>query len=159
MINEILQIIFITFLPFLELRASIPFGILQLEMGWLNVFLIAVITNAILGIVVYFFLDKVIHLFLRIKSIEKCYAKFVERTQRKIKPYVEKYGEYGIALFIAIPLPGSGSYTGALAAYLMGLGYKKFIIANIIGVVLAGISVTIITLSGSTAFHWLIKII
>ena len=157
--NNILLIIAITFLPFLELRASIPYGIIVLKMHWFTVFVIAIITNIILGPIVYFFLDKVIHIFLRIKFIDKIYQKYVERTQKKIQKYVEKYGEAAIAIFIGIPLPGSGSYSGALAAYLIGLGYKKFIIANIIGVLIAGVIVTIITLTGATAFDLFIKLL
>ena len=159
LLNNIILIIAITFLPFLELRASIPYGILVLKMHWLTVFIIAVITNAILGIIIYFFLDKIMHVFLRIKIIDKIYQKYVEKTQKKIHKYVEKYGEAAVAIFIGIPLPGSGSYSGALAAYLIGLGYKKFIIANIIGVLIAGIIVTIITLTGATAFDLFIKLI
>ena len=154
-----IQIIALTFFPFLELRASIPYGILFLKMHWLPVFVIAVIANIILGPVIYFFLDKVIHIFLRIKFIDRIYQKYVERTQKKIHKYVEKYGEAAVAIFIGIPLPGSGSYSGALAAYLIGLGYKKFIIANIIGVLIAGIIVTLIVLTGTTAFDFFINTI
>ena len=154
-----LQIITLTFFPFLELRASIPYGILILKMHWLPVFVIVVITNAILGVIIYFFLDKIMYIFLRIKFIDKIYQKYMERTQKKIHKYVEKYGEAAVAIFIGIPLPGSGSYSGALAAYLIGLGYKKFIIANIIGVLIAGVIVTIITLTGATAFDLFIKVI
>ena len=82
--NNILLIIAITFLPFLELRASIPYGILILKMHWLPVFVIAIITNIILGPIVYFFLDKVIHIFLRIRFIDKIYQKYVERTQKSL---------------------------------------------------------------------------
>lgn len=159
LLNGILLIIAITFLPFLELRASIPYGILVLKMHWLPVFIIAVITNIILGPIVYFFLDKIIYIFLRVKFIDKIYQKYVERTQKKVHKYVEKYGEIAVAIFIGIPLPGSGSYSGALAAYLIGLGYKKFIIANIIGVLIAGIIVTIVTLTGLTTFNIFIKAI
>ena len=67
-------------------------------------------------------------------------------TQRKIKPLVDKYGLFGVSLFIAIPLPGSGSYTGAVAAYILGIGYKKFILANLIGVIIAGTIVTLTSL-------------
>jgi uncharacterized membrane protein len=159
LLNNILLVIAITFLPFLELRASIPYGILILGMHWLPVFIIAVITNIILGPIVYFFIDKILHIFLRIRFIDKIYQKYVEKTQKKIHAYVEKYGEAAVAIFIGIPLPGSGSYSGALAAYLIGLGYKKFIIANIIGVLIAGIIVTAIVLTGSTAFSLFIKIL
>ena len=157
LLNDVLLIIAITFLPFLELRASIPYGILILKMHWFPVFVIAAITNIILGPIVYFFLDKVIHIFLRIKSLDRIYQKYVDKTQKKIHKYVEKYGETAVAIFIGIPLPGSGSYSGALAAYLIGLGYKKFIIANIIGVLIAGIIVTVITLTGVGAFNLFIK--
>ncbi|MDD5086392.1 MAG: small multi-drug export protein [Candidatus Nanoarchaeia archaeon] len=157
MINDILKLIFITLLPFLELRASIPAGIIGgnisffgisisiLRMPWLTVFIVCVITNIILGIIIYFMLDKFINFFLRFKIIEIPYKKIVLRTQRKIHPYVEKYGEIGVALFIGVPLPGSGVYTGALGAYVLGLKFKKFIVANIIGVLIAGIIVTIIS--------------
>ncbi|MBW2964479.1 hypothetical protein KY363_03390, partial [Candidatus Woesearchaeota archaeon] len=67
MIKEILILTLITFIPALELRASIPYGILKMHMHWLDVFLICVIANIILGIIIYFLLDKVVHLFLKIK--------------------------------------------------------------------------------------------
>jgi uncharacterized membrane protein len=159
LLNQIILIIAITFLPFLELRASIPYGILILKMHWIPVFIVAVIVNIILGPIVYFFIDKILHIFLRIKFIDKIYKQYVERMQKKINKYIEKYGELAVAVFIGIPLPGSGSYSGALAAYIIGLGYKKFIIANIIGVLIAGIIVTLVTLTGSTAFDLFIKII
>jgi len=157
MLREILELIFVTFLPFLELRASIPYGILKLQMNWVDVFIICVITNIILGIIIYFLLDKLVHVVIRIKPIGKLYHKTVERTQKKIQKYVEKYGEIGVAIFIGIPLPGSGVYTGALGSYLLGLGYKKFIIACIVGVIIAGTAVTLITLFGTGAWNLFIK--
>ncbi len=159
MIREIIEIIVITFLPFLELRASIPYGILKLHMSWVDVFMIAVITNILLGILIYFLLDKFIHLVIRIKPIGRLYKKIVVKTQKKIHPYVEKYGEIGVALFIGIPLPGSGVYSGALGSYLLGLGYKKFTIACILGVIIAGVAVTIISLFGAGAWGFFLKMI
>jgi uncharacterized membrane protein len=159
MFREILELIFVTFLPFLELRASIPYGIIKLQMNWFTVFIICVITNIILGIIIFFLLDKLVHIVIKIKPIGKLYYKIVERTQKKIHKYVEKYGEIGVAIFIGIPLPGSGVYTGALGAYLLGLGYKKFIIACVLGVLIAGTAVTLITLFGTNAWGLFIKTI
>lgn len=149
--NDILLLIFLTLLPFLELRASIPYGIIVLGMDWFPVFLICVITNILLGPIIYIFLDKFVHLFMRIKIIEKYYRKIVEKTQRRIHKAVERWGEFGVALFIGVPLPGSGSYSGALGSYLIGLGFRKFFIANIIGVLIAGTIVTLISLAGYAA--------
>jgi len=161
MLPKIISLILLTFIPALELRYSIPAGILEGElhlpfgivlqgfgMDWILVFFVCVVTNILLGILVYFFLDKVVHVFLRIKAFKRLYDRVVTRAQKKIQKAVDRWGELGVALFIGIPLPGSGVYTGALGAYAIGLSFKKFIIADIIGVLIAGTAVTILTLSG-----------
>ncbi len=154
--NEILILIGLTLLPFLELRASIPYGILNTNLNWMIVFVICVLANIILAPIVYFLIDKVIHLFFFIKPFKKVYDYYVTKTQKKIHKYVEKYGEIGLALFIAVPLPGSGVYTGALAAYILGMSYKDFIKAAAIGVLIAGVIVTAISLTGNEAFKFLL---
>ena len=157
-LNPIIAIVLLTFLPLLELRASIPYGIFGTELHFMLVFFVAVVSNIILAPLVYLFLDKIIYLFLKIKVINRCYQVYVEKTQKKIQKYVDKYGEIGLAVFIGIPLPGSGVYSGALAAYLIGMDYKKFIKATIIGVLMAGIIVTIVSLAGGEAFRIFIKL-
>ncbi|MFQ5474898.1 MAG: COG2426 family protein [Candidatus Nanoarchaeia archaeon] len=157
--NSVIQLIFITLLPFLELRASIPFGILKLGMPWYTVFIVCVITNMILGIIIFFLLDKFVHLVIKIKPIGKLYHKIVERTQKRIHKSVERWGELGVAIFIGIPLPGSGVYSGALGSYLLGLSYWKFIIANVIGVLIAGTAVTLISLFGGGAWTFFLKLV
>lgn len=155
--NPIIQLVFITLLPALELRASIPYGILKTELHWLAVFLICVIANIILGIIVYYFIEKITLIFRKIKLVERCWNIYVARTQKKIHQAVEKYGEWAVAVFIGIPLPGSGVYSGALAAYLIGLDFKKFVIACITGVLIAGTVVTIISLTGAEIFQLFVK--
>lgn len=148
MLNEILIIMAITLLPFLELRASIPYGILNTDLHWMTVFLVCVVTNAVLGPVLYFLIDKVLHIFLRWKRLEKIWNKTVAKIQKKIEKKVDKYGWLGVALFIGVPLPGSGVYSGAIGAYLIGLDYKRFAFASLLGVLLAGITVTLIVMFG-----------
>lgn len=157
--HPIIALILITLLPFLELRASIPYGILALKMNWLWVFFICVIANILLAPLVYMFVNYVMHIFLKIKPIEKIYSRVIERTQRKVHPYVEKYGKIGLALFIGIPLPGSGVYSGGLGAYLLGFKFKDYLVASVIGVLIAGTLVTLIVLSGSSISGFLIKVI
>ena len=147
-----------TILPFLELRASIPYGIFNTDLSWITVFFVCVLANIILAPIVYFFLDKIVRLFFFIKAFERFYLRKVEKTQKKIRKYVEKYGEIGLAIFIGVPLPGSGVYTGAIAAYVLGMSYKDFIKAAVIGVVIAGVIVTAISLSGNEAFKWILQL-
>ncbi|MBN2279160.1 MAG: small multi-drug export protein [Candidatus Marinimicrobia bacterium] len=144
---EIAQIIFWTFMPLMELRLSIPLGILKMDMNWMTVFIVAVISNILLGIIIFLLLEGIINIMTKIPFVNKIWLLYVEKTQHKIQKGVEKYGEWAIAVFIGIPLPGSGVYTGALAAFLIGLDERKFFVANIIGVLIAGIVVTVLTLT------------
>ena len=136
MLNDLIVMAVFTLLPFLELRVSIPYGIL-LGYSWWVVFVVCVIFNIILAPIVYLFWNKIIHLLRWIKPIDKVYHKTIERVQKKSRKYVEKYGELGLAIFIGIPLPGSGVWSGALAANIFGLKFKKYMIASIIGVLIA----------------------
>ncbi|MFW6014567.1 MAG: COG2426 family protein [Nanoarchaeota archaeon] len=156
MFLEIIKLIVYTLIPFLELRFSIPWGILTGLNIWL-VLAITIITNILLGVLLYPLIDTIIRIIEKIKFVEKIYTFYIIKTRKKINKYVEKYGEIGVALFISIPLPGSGVYSGALAAYLLGLSYRKFIIACVIGVLIASAAVTLITISGSSAFEIFIK--
>jgi uncharacterized membrane protein len=166
MLRNIAILFGITLLPAFELRASIPVGIfegrLDLPFGlaiqgmglpWPFVFAVCVISNAILGILLYPLIDRFIHLLERIPLIGRFWEGFVSRAQRRIHPYVERWGAIGVALFVAVPLPGSGSYTGAVGAYVLGMSYRRFLFANTLGVALAGIAVTALVLTGSGLFH------
>lgn len=144
-LHNLVYVFLITLLPWIELRASIPVGI-ALGEPWPLVFAVAVVTNALLGIAVYFALDRFLPLARRAPFIDSIYKRIVIRARRRASARVEKYGLIGIALFVAIPLPGSGSWSGALVAFLLGLGYRRFSIANLIGVLIAACIVTAISL-------------
>ncbi|MBI2136054.1 small multi-drug export protein [Candidatus Woesearchaeota archaeon] len=153
--NPVLILILLTIVPFLELRASILYGIFSTNLHWSTVFLVCVITNILLGPVLYFFLDKVMHIFLRVKWIHRLYTKIIERPRKKIHEAVERYGTLGVAVFIGIPLPGTGTYSAAIGSYLLDLGYKRFFIANVFGVLIAGTLMTLGALSGSSALSFI----
>jgi len=158
MLSEIIIIALLTLLPTLELRASIPYGIFSTNLHWSVVFLIAVMVNILLGPIVYTFVDKALHIVLRIKTADKLYTWYQKKIQKKITKKVERYGELGLALFIGVPLPGSGSYSGAIAAHLLGINFKRFFLANVIGVLIAGIIVLCICLFGNGAWNFFIKV-
>lgn len=145
----ILQLIIITFIPCLELRASIPVGFFSAikdQLSWPMVALICTLTNIGVGLVTFWLMGPVILLFRRWAWFERRIWPRLEKTQHKLRPYVEKYGEWGLAIFIGVPLPGTGAYSGALGAFLLGFDRRRFLIANAIGVIGAGIAVTAICL-------------
>jgi uncharacterized membrane protein len=157
MLQEIITLVLITFIPIFELRASIPYGILKYHMHWLPVFITCVLANIAVGMFIYFFLDRLIHFFIRWKPLGRLYHRIVEKSQKRIRPYVERYGTIGVALFIGVPLPGSGVYTAALGSCFIGIGYRRFFMATVIGVLIAAVAVTLITLFGSGAWAFFIR--
>ncbi|MBI2139284.1 small multi-drug export protein [Candidatus Woesearchaeota archaeon] len=156
-VMDALNLVWITLLPFLELRASIPFGILKTELHWLWVFVICVIANIVIGIILFFIIGFMVRLLTRIKFIDRLYQARIMRLQKKLHPLIEKYGDWALAIFIGIPAPGTGVYSGALAAYLLGMDFRKFIWANAVGVLIAGVIVTAVTLSGVGIFQFFVK--
>jgi uncharacterized membrane protein len=148
MLLVILKLIGITLIPALELRASIPYGIfgMQDEITWPVVVFVCILANIVLGWLIFLVLGPVFTGLRKWAWFNRRIWPILERTQHRIHPYVEKYGELGVAIFIGIPLPGSGVYTGAFGAYLLGLDRKKFIVANVIGVLIAAAAVTTLSL-------------
>jgi len=153
--KHILHLIFITFMPAIELRGSIPFGFVSNQLHWFWVALICTGANIVVGFLVYFLLEWIIKLMTLFAPLGRLWKWYVRRTQAKIHDAVEKYGEWGLAIFIGVPLPGTGAYSGALAAYLLGMSFRKFAVANILGVVIAGVIVTVVCLLGKGTFGWL----
>jgi uncharacterized membrane protein len=148
MFKSILYLALITLIPALELRASIPVGIFGMSehLSWPVVAIICIVANIILGWAVFWVLGPAFTLIRKWNWFERNIWPILEGTRHKIHPFVEKYGELGVAIFIGIPLPGSGVYTGAFGAYLLGLDKRKFAVANVIGVLIAATAVTVLSL-------------
>ena len=137
----------ITLIPALELRASIPYGILlDQNLSWPVVVAVCVVANILLGFVVFWLMGPFFNMLRKWAWFDRVIWPRLEKTRHRLHPYVEKYGEMGVAVFIGIPLPGSGVYTGAFGSYLLDLDRKKFAVANVIGVLIAGVAVTAICL-------------
>jgi uncharacterized membrane protein len=142
MTEEIAWVLLASVSPISELRGGIPLGIsLGLE-PWFT-FLIAVIANALIFLPVFFalrlFYDKVL---FRIPLFNK----YLDNLRKRGEPKVDKYGFWGLALFVAVPLPLTGAYTGTILAWLLGMNWRKAFLAVGLGVLVAGIVVLLITL-------------
>ena len=159
--NPYVWIVLLTFTPALELRASIPYGILMARLPWLVVAPMAVGVNILLGPIVFFGLDKFLHLVLRIGWVHRLWDRFIVRTQKKVHPLVEKYGVLGLSVFIGVPLPGSGVYSGAVGGYLLGFRKRDFYLSTVLGVLIAAAAVSIVVLivqyTGTQALDFFIK--
>lgn len=148
MLKTILLLTGVTFIPALELRASIPMAFFGMSdaISWPVAVVVCVVANILLGWFVFWVMGPVFTFARKWPWFENRIWPILEKTRHKLHPYVEKYGELGVAVFIGIPLPGSGVYTGAFGAYLLGLDKRKFGVANVIGVLIAGAAVTVLCL-------------
>jgi len=168
--KQILLLTLVTLVPALELRASIPYGILGNErwginpalMTWPSVVATCVVVNILLGWIVFYLLTPALKWLEQFAWFTRFFAPILARARSKLKPYVDRYGELGVALFIGVPLPGSGVYTGAVGAFLLGLDRRKFAVANVLGVLIAAAAVTAVTLMISAGrnlpwLDWILK--
>jgi len=145
------QAILLSLAPISELRGGIPVAIAQGTNPFLA-FAVCVAANMLVAPIVFFFLEFVHHRLLPIKFYRKTFDWFLERTRKKSHKILEKYGYLGLAIFVAIPLPATGAYTGALAAWFFGMKPGKSIASIALGVLAAGIIVTAAMVAGWSAF-------
>jgi len=142
MIELYLLILFISILPWIELRGAIPIGIILLGLNPLLVFVLSVLANILVIIPILLLLDWGYSWAKKYDSVQKC----VEGVRKKGEKRIERYGFWGLAAFVAIPLPVTGAWTGTLIAWLFGLGKKRSFLAVALGVVIAGVIVTLLSL-------------
>jgi len=133
----------LSFLPISELRGSIPYG-LSHNLSLPIVFTLSVIANILVVPIFIWFLDKINPVLLNLNWYNKFYHNKLEKTRNRIKKHFEKYEYLGLMIFVSIPLPFTGAYTGTLGAWALGLNRKKSILYISLGVVIAGTIISII---------------
>ncbi|MBU1129664.1 MAG: small multi-drug export protein [Nanoarchaeota archaeon] len=151
---KILYAIALTFLPISELRIGLPVAIsyaIEENIPIFLVFCLIVLLNIILIFFVFWFLDNLHFVFLKFKFYRKSFEIFLKRFQKKVDKFEKRHETLGfvaLTLFVAVPLPGTGAWTGCLLAWLLGLDKKKSIFSIAVGVLIAGILI----LLGSLGF-------
>jgi uncharacterized membrane protein len=143
-----LAVFLTSMLPIIELRGALPLAINVFNIDWPKAFLIAYIGNIIPAPIILWLLNPVVKFLSRISIFRGFFAWLFERTRKKSNKMIEKYEEIGLMAFVAIPLPGTGAWTGALVAFLFGLDFKKSLLIIAIGVFIAGVIVTSLCLLG-----------
>jgi uncharacterized membrane protein len=150
-ISDILVVLGIAASPIAELRVAIPVAIIQHDFPWHYAFLIAIIGNMLPVPFILLFLNTIVRFLSKVGFFARFFDWLFEHTRKRGR-LVERYERIGLALFVAIPLPVTGAWTGSLAAVLFGLKFKHAILSIFIGVVIAGIIVTCATALGWTIF-------
>jgi len=141
-LGDIARFVLVTASPISELRGGIPLGISLGLDPWFT-FFVAIAVNTAIFFPVFFILRLFYDKFLfRIPL----FGRYLASLRKRGKPIVDKYGFWGLFLFVAVPLPFTGAYTGTILAWLLGVNWRKAFPAVGLGVVVAGVIVFLITL-------------
>lgn len=146
MIKKYILVFLISMVPLVELRGAIPVGISELfgeALPIIPLYIVCILGNMLPVPIIYLFARKVLIWGKDKKIIGKFFSWCLEKGEKGGKKLQEKAGKKGLflalLLFVGIPIPGTGAWTGTLAASILDIDFKTSIIAVMLGVILAGI--------------------
>ena len=154
MLKHILIVFLVSMVPLIELRGAVPYGVISGLPLWLT-FVVAIVGNMLPVPIIYFFARKVLEWGCDKPVIGKFFTFCLEKGHRGGEKLKAKAGRglfWALLLFVGIPLPGTGAWTGTLAASLLDMGFKESVLACMGGVILAGIIMGTLSLLGVSAF-------
>ncbi len=145
-------VLLVSILPFLELRGSIPLGLskgLNLE----EVFFLSICANTGIVVPLLFFFNFLIKFCKKLRFLNKVLSWWFNKVEKK-HYLVEKYGFWGLLFFVAVPLPGSGAWSGCLAASLFKVRFLKAFLAIALGILIAGVLVSLLSTGAFKVFGY-----
>jgi uncharacterized membrane protein len=156
---KLLLAILLSILPVSELRGGLPLAIVYATQHQIPIYLVfslIVLTNILAILIAFYFLDNIHKKFLlKIKWYKNFFNSYIEKLQKKVDQFESKYSAMGflaLTIFVAIPLPGTGAWTGCIISWLLDLDRKKSILSIAIGVLIAGILMLLGTLGFMNLF-------
>ena len=135
--NNLLEVFVLSLVPTFEGRYAVVYGIGRgyslsgtIIVAAFGVLLLSLVLPAVLPYIdrFMFWLEGT-----PLRKVARLYLYYVERVRKKAHPYLERWGFWGLLIFVAIPLPGTGVWTGALAAYLLGIKNRRAFPALLLG--------------------------
>ncbi len=140
-IRNILYVFLCSMVPIIELRGAIPMGA-ALDIPFYTNYIISVVGNMIPVPFILLFIRHVLNWMKKVPKIDKI-ALWIENKAEKNKAKVLKYATFGLYVFVALPLPGTGAWTGALVAAMLDIRMRKALPTILLGVMTAGVIMTL----------------
>ena len=154
MLRHVLTVFLVSMVPLIELRGAIPYGVLYGLPLWLT-FAVAIVGNMLPVPLIYFLARRVL-VWGQDKPLIGRFFSFClrkgEAAGEKLKAKAGRGLFWALLLFVGIPLPGTGAWTGTLAASLLHFDFKKSVLACMGGVLLAGLIMGTLSLAGVSVF-------
>ena len=155
-VGKELCVFFCSMLPIIELRGAIPMAF-AFGLPWWQAYIISVLGNLLPVPFILLLINIILNWMSnsKVKFFNKI-ANFLYKKVEKNRAKIEKYSFWGLCLFIAIPLPVTGAWTGSLVAAVIGMKPWKAFVSALLGVLIAGIVVTLIVYGGIGFLAWLV---
>ena len=151
--KDILLTFLVAMVPVVELRGAIPFGVVRGLNLWTAI-IASVLGNLVPVPFIILFLRRIFAwMRAHMPKLDGLVTR-MEKKAEKNRAAVEKYAFWGLAILVAIPLPGTGAWTGALVAAMMEMRLKRAFPAIVIGVVIAGVIVSVVTYGAQAIFSF-----
>ena len=155
MLRKYLLCFLVSMVPLIELRGGVPIAV-GMGLDYWNALIVCVIGNMLPVPIIYFFARKVLLLGCDKKYIGKFFRYCIEKGEKGGHKLSSRAGRGGLfvalMLFVGIPIPGTGAWTGTLAASFLNMGIKSTSLAVSLGVVIAGIIMGVVTMTGVHIF-------
>lgn len=151
-VGEELCVLFCSMIPIIELRGAIPMGAI-FALPWWQSYILAVIGNMLPIPFILLLIRAVINWMAKskVKFFNKI-ADFLLKRVEKRREQIEKYSFWGVCLFVAIPLPVTGAWTGSLVAAMIDMKFWKALLSCLFGVMIAGVIMTLISYGAVAIF-------
>lgn len=146
-----LLVVIVSALPLAELRGGIPIGIVLFHLAWYEVFILAIIGNLLPVPFLLLFFRRLMEFSRRIPIANKLTALLVKHAQRHT-PSIERYERIGLIVFVGIPLPWTGAWTGAIVASMLDMKFRQSFLSISAGVLVSGVIVTTLCLMGNQIY-------
>lgn len=144
MISEIVLAMLWSVSPFGEAKVGIPYAIFN-DINIYLAFTVCFFANVMIFPIMSIFLDHINRYFFKWRFYKKSAIYVARKAKIGAGKNVQKYGFWGLLIFVMIPIPGTGVYAGSIAAYLFGIERKRAFLANTIGIFLSCVMVWIMT--------------
>ena len=140
-----LGVFFLSMLPVTELRAAIPIGLQIYHLPVITTWILAVVGNLVPTAIILYVMPRIHEIVMRYKIFGTMVTKQLEKAEKKFHKHYTTYGKIALVLFVGIPLPLTGAWTGSLAAFVFNIRFKEAFPLIALGVALSATIVTVIT--------------
>ena len=155
MLKKYLLVFLVSMVPLIELRGGVPIAV-GMGLDYYKALIVCVLGNMLPVPIIYFFARKVLLWGCDKKYIGKFFSYCIEKGEKGGQKLVARAGRGGLfvalMLFVGIPLPGTGAWTGTLAASFLNMGFKTTTLSVSLGVIIAGIIMGIVAMTGVHVF-------